>query len=86
MVSLCLAWQTLFKVGELFFGFFARIRGANASVSLVRACCLEAKDYYGYFQCINPEGVGQHQSHPLSEVHEFLPEKKKEKKAVVLDI
>lgn len=65
--------QTLF--GELFFGFFSKIHGADDCVSVVRARCLGARDY-GYFQCVNPKGIGQRQSYPLSEVLRFLPEKK----------
>lgn len=70
---LSLTCQTLF--GELFFAFFAKIHGADACVSVVRACCLGARDY-GYFQYFNPKGIGQCQSYPLSEVPKFLPEKK----------
>lgn len=62
--SFFLAWQTLFKAGELFFGFFARIRRADACAIAERVSCVGAR-HYGYFQCVNPKGIGQHQSLPV---------------------
>lgn len=68
-----LAWQALFKVKE-FFGFSARIHCPRVWVIVEWARCLGARDY-GYFQCVNPKGIGQHQFYPLSKVLEFFPEK-----------